>query len=405
MAEPFKLQNWEKGANNLHSADRLPAGFVRSAVNVDPLPGGRLSLRSGFERIYDGTAVRGMLALGRKLLIADGTDLVEFDTTTNSARVLRTIAGAGGFCGDVMNDRLYFCTANEALEYDGTAVRPWSVPDVLYQPAVMAQPGGTLLAGYYQIAVTYVDVWGREGGTDKPVIVWADAGSQLLISLPTLPPGCVANVYVSPNEAATLYFQQQVDYPHTVAIGGLRDDTARCDTILKRAVQPGQIVRAHNAVLLCAADRLLQMTEPFAPHLVDRARGFFQFPAPIGEVSSNGKPAVAHVSADKHYALTTPETDGTGQDVVLEYPAIPGTGVKLPDGRGAWMTQYGQVVMNGAEVQSLNRETYAPVKADAGAAGVLDANGNQLIVTTVRGNNTPNPLAAADFYIGEILNP
>ena len=69
------------------------------------------------------------------------------------------------------------------------------------------------------------------------------------------------------------------------------------------------------------------------------------------------------------------------------------------------MTRYGQAVLSGDGIQLVNRETFAPVKADNGAAGVLDENGNQLVVTTMQGANKPNPLAASDFFIGEIVNP
>lgn len=69
------------------------------------------------------------------------------------------------------------------------------------------------------------------------------------------------------------------------------------------------------------------------------------------------------------------------------------------------MTRYGQAITNGDDVQLVNRESFVPEEADAGVAGVLDANGNQLVVTTMKGKSRANPLAASDFFIGEIINP
>lgn len=69
------------------------------------------------------------------------------------------------------------------------------------------------------------------------------------------------------------------------------------------------------------------------------------------------------------------------------------------------MTRYGQAITNGDGVQLVNRETFAPVDTSSGAAGVLENNGNQMVVTTLQGKNRPNPLAASDFFVGEILNP
>lgn len=169
-----------------------------------------------------------------------------------------------------------------------------------------------------------------------------------------------------------------------------------------RAPRPGSIVVAHNSQLIVASNNVAEMTRPMRPHLVDRVRGFVQYGADIGAMVSAG---ALYISADKCYSLTNVETDGIAQRVVLEFPAIPGTAVQLPDGRGAWMTRYGQAVLSDGSVELVNRESFAPVSAASGAAGVLDHNGNELIVTTMKGTDRANPLAASDFFIGEILNP
>lgn len=394
--------DWSRGANNVASKDRLPEGAVRHAVNLDPLPGGRLALRAGYERVYAGTDVRGVLALGNKLLVADGTSLVEVNVDTGAQRVVRAIAGAGSFAGCVLNDVLYFSTANECLQYDGSEVIPWGVPDVLYQPPVTSGAGGGLVEGYYQVAVTYTDAWGREGGTDRPVVIFAQTNDALSIAVDAIPTGCRANVYVGSLNGSTLYLQNTVSSVGTVVVGQVRDDTARCDTVLTRAPRPGTQVVSHNATLAVASNNTVEITKPMQPHLVDRVRGFLQFSADVGAMVSAG---ALFISADKCYALTNVEGDGISQSTVLEFPAVPGTAVQLPDGRGAWMTRYGQAITNGSGVDLVNRETFAPIETSEGTAGVLDNNGNQLVVTTLRGVNRANPLAASDFFVGEIVNP
>lgn len=401
MTQFRKVADWAKGANNLNPKDRLPEGFIRHGVNVDPLPGGRMSLRSGFEAVYQGTAPRGVLALGDKLLIADGADLVEFNAQTGTSRVLRSIAGAGWFTGDVLNERLYFCTTNECLEYDGTEVRPWGVPTFTNQPGVTASGTGGLVAGYYQVALTLTDAWGREGGTDKPLVIYAEQNAALVISVPAPPPGYTVNLYVSSVNGSELYLQNVLSAAGTAEVGIVRDDVQRCNTVLLREPAPGHQVVAHNSVLAVASGPVVQMTRPMQPHLVDRVRGFLQYPADVNAMVSAG---ALFVSADKCYALTNVETDGISQRVVLEYPAVSGTAVLLPDGRGAWMTQYGQAITNGDNVELVNREAFAPARAESGAAGVLDSNGNQLVVTTLKGPGGANSLAAADFFIGEIVD-
>ena len=107
---------------------------------------------------------------------------------------------------------------------------------------------------------------------------------------------------------------------------------------------------------------------------------------------------IAYVSADNFYALSSLEADAVSQRVALNVPAIPGTAVRLPDGRAACMTRYGQAVSGPDGLTLMNLKNFAP-------SGVIESNGNQLIVTTTQGKQTGNVLAAVDFYIGEILNP
>lgn len=402
MTENTIKSNWSKGANNLATVDRLPEGYARNLVNVDPHPGGRLDLRAGYEKIYPGTAVRGVLALRDKLLIADGTNLVEFNTTTNTYRTLRSIAGAGPFVGDYVNDVLYFCTANECLRYDGTNVYTWGVADVDVQPGLALTNGG-LVSGDYQMAMTYTDPNGLEGGTDRPAVIAVPTNGGLVVTVSQIPAGHTANVYVGSTYGATLYLQATLTAPGTVVLTNLRDDTARCNTVLMSAPLPGTQVAAHHGVLAVANGNVLQLTVPMRAHLVQRSVGFLQFGADIGmALHAEGN---LFVSAERCYVLTELETDRISQRVVLQYPAVAGTGVRLPDGRGTWMTQYGQAITRGAEVDLVNRESFVPMTAASGAAGVVDHNGNQMVVTTLKGLNRPNLLAASDFAEGEILNP
>lgn len=402
MSESRISEGWVNGANNIAPSDRLPQGFVRSALNVDVTPGGKFMIRSGFELNVQGTNVHGMLSLNDKLLIADGTDLIEFDTNTNTTRVLRQIAGAGPMVGAVFAGRLFFCTANECLEYDGSVVRRWGVEDVLNQPQVSVISNGSLLEGYYQIAATFSDADGREGGTDKPLIIFAGAGKAFEVAIPAPPAGGKTNLYVSSVEGTTLYRQADFEAATTFVVGSVRDDTSRLNTIMLRAPTPADHVLAHNGMILMAQGKVITCTSPMRPHLVDRTRRFFQFPAPVNAMLSAD---LVFVSADRSYALAEIETDSPRQVIVLEFPAITGTAVELPDGRGAWMTQYGQAITNGATLELVNRPNYTVGDRDSGNAGVVENNGNQMIVTNTRGGKGPGGLAAVDYFFGEILNP
>lgn len=405
-------QNWSLGIDNRSDWQRVPTGApyrgqaqpgaLREAINVNANADGSLSLRSGYETIYAGTDVRGALALGQKVLIADGASLVELDLATSSHRILRPIAAAGVFAGDVLNGELFFCTSTETLRYDGQAVRPWGVPTVTSQP-LPSIVAGAMPPGHYLCACTLVNAQGEEGGTVQALTLQLDQLGGLAFMLPAAPAGGSVRVYVGPAEGSTLYLQEQAT--GSVTITALRDDTARLETMGMTTPMIGQAIAAYNGVLLAVNGSTLSYTRPFRAHLRS-ALDFFQFgdvidlAMPVADENTAG----LFVAAGAHtYYLTSLETDAVTQSQPLPYGAVPGTGVRLPSGAATWMTHHGQLLASPGGATKILSERFAPEPATSGAAGVLEHNGQQMVVATVRGSQQPGGLAAGDYYISEII--
>jgi hypothetical protein len=161
---------------------------------------------------------------------------------------------------------------------------------------------------------------------------------------------------------------------------------------------------ALGSILLIADGNTLWHTVAMSPHLIDMSKNFFQYPSAISVVLQVD--GGVFVCADKTYFLQAPETGDVVQSKKLEYGAVPGTGSILPDGRACWMTQYGLAVgaLDGS-VTLLSQNNFVPEIAQYGASGVIDHNGNQMVVTTMRGQKGPNPLGASDYYEAEIVTP
>lgn len=414
---PTLRNDWSLGINNQADGRRLPRGgvvageqqhgAVRDLVNLDPHSDGTLKLRAGFTRLYQGTAVRGLLALGRQLLLADGSDLVAYSIDTSSAQVIGQIDSAGTFAGAVFNGELFICTATEALRYDGTSLRKWGVTHCGAQPVPTIAQGGGIPAGAYQLAVTFENAHGEEGGTTLPLRFNIDQdGASLALTMPTPPEGGTAHLYVSTAGGDVLYHQAAGTGP--LSLSRLADDGARMGTErLREPVSGGQVL-AYNGVLLTAVGNVLWSTLPLRPHLRDAARGFIQYADTIGmaivagQGSAQGAGSGVFVAADKTYFVTDLE-DQASQREVLPYGAVPGTAQRLPDGRVTWMTHYGQVVGTAdGQVQLLSADRFAPDLASHGAGGVLERDGNHFIVTTMAGAARDNPLCARDYYRAEI---
>lgn len=392
---------WSGGINNRANFREMPDGFVRDLLNLDPLVGGVLGLRAGYERRHAATNARGALSVGSKILFADGASLICFDTATNSSHVLAQIANGGRLAGAVLNEELFFCTATETLRFDGSTLRAWGVPTVTTQPVPSITYGG-MPAGTYQAAMTLVNAKGEEGGSVNPVQFDVPDNSGLYFPAPTIPAGYTCRLYVSANSGETLY--QQYEGAGEVFVTTVRDDGARLETLNFREPVGGDQLAALGSSLLIADGQTLWHTLPMSPHLLDKATSFFQYPSPISVVLQVD--GGVFVCADKTYFLQAPGSSEVVQRMVLDHGAVAGTGSILPDGRATWMTQYGLAVgaLDGS-VTLLSQNNFVPQQASAGASGVIDHNGNQLVVTNFTGQRGPNPLAASDYYEAEIVTP
>lgn len=399
--EEVALNNWANGMNNLTPSNRLPEGFVRDLLNLDPV-GGNFEMRVGYENVVPGTACRAVMALRDRVLFVDGTSLIELDTATNATRTLRTVAGSGPVASCTYAGELFISTANETLRYDGTTLRDWGVPDVAGQPAVVItdQRKGRRL-----YAMTYTNQYGEEGGTVSAASV---PDGVYAFTIPPLPAGIKANLYVSSLNGKTLYLQGTYQTAGQVQVQVNRpvDDTATLATMHAYKPRPGAHLTSWRGVILSAYEHAVQVTLPLSPHLVYRDTAFYRYPRPVTMLLS-GERGV-YLSADKVYKLDDPDTPEPRQETVTGYPAVAGTGTILPDGRAVWLTRYGMSIESPDPREGVvqpNRTSFVPEEAGSGASGVVDNNGNEMVVTTLNDSGRPNTLAAQDYFEAEVIRP
>lgn len=399
MTTSDRQNNWSKGANNRARPNRLPEGFYRDSVNVNPSQDSSLRLRPGFRQVTAALDnVRGALALGDSILLADGADLRMYNAQNDTASTLASIVATGQFVGCEHNAELLFCTADECLRFDGATVRQWGVDTVVSQPAVTVGSGG-LEAGQYAFAVTRVNAVGEEGGTFEAAFITVEEGESITISPPSLKAGETARYYMSAPNSTTLYFQNT-----TGLVDVLRTDTAPLDTQFFNTPSPGHLIASYKGVVLLAQDDTLVHTDPLRPHLRSPMRHFVRYPSRIKIIApvDDG----VFIVADKTYWLTGLGTDAPEQKVVNQVGAVEGSAVILPDNSVLWMTEYGQARgSNGGQFSFLTKDSYLPRTASEGNSGVVEQDGDSFAVTVMRGVPEGNPLAASDFIDAEIVYP
>jgi len=386
-----RIADWSGGANNIAPRSRLPAATAARVVNLDPRVGGTLELRTGFTKQVEGANIRAVFALGGRLVFVDGAELKVHGR--DGARTLATVAASGDVVGAELNGVLYISTATENLAFDGEMVRPWGTPPPAFGVAVVA---GSLPTGVYRVAVTALGQ--HESGGDVMTLTLGP-NSGLLVQ--SAAPGEL-RLYLSVANGEVLYSQGSLVGTREVS-AFVVDDTEVLGTANLSPMPRVDVLVACGSVLVGARGRYVYRTEPFMPHLCDPVSGFFQYAGEVTLLAPAGRGLF--VCADKTYFLSSPESPEQTQQGVLEFGAVRGTLAVLPDGAPAWFTQYGQAVGTAdGSVRLLNQGTYAPDIVGAGAAGLMDYNGNQLVVTSLKGPTKSNQIAAADFWGVEIVD-
>ena len=392
-APTTRTDNWAKGANNIAKPERLPAGFVRELVNLDPTEGGQLEMRASHARVLAADDMRLAVSLPGRVVYVDGGDIGCYSRQTDSAQVIGSITAGGDLSGAALFGQVYLSGTFDSLRTDGREVKPWAVPAPGFDVEVI---DGALPAGIYKVAVTAFGADGEESGAE-PLIVRLGEGKALRVL--SSDPRSV-RVYVSPANASTLYSQGPL-IGGVMAITKVDDQSATLTTIGLVPMPACSILAAYHSVLVGASGRCVVFTSPMYPHLMDPVAGFFQYPEPPTVIAPTE--GGVYVVADKTYFITGLDTSAPSQVAVLDLQAVPGS-ARLPDGRVAWFTRYGLAIGNAAgEVSLPNRQTYAPDLASAGAVGVLENNGIPMVVTTMHGTPSPNNLAVGDFAELEIL--
>lgn len=393
-APPTRTDNWANGANNVAKPERLPEGFVRHLVNLDPGAGGQLELRADYERVLTGTDMRLAVALDDRVVYVDGGSLGCYSMATDSAKALGSLSASGEIAGVAVNGQVYLSTVHDSLRTDGDSVKAWAVPAPAFSIELI---DGALPAGIYKVAVTAAGDDGEESGTD-PLIVRLVDGQAIRVTSPDARP---LTLYASVANGATLFSQGPL-IGGAMAITVVDDSRERLTTGGLVPMPACSMLAAYHGVILGVCGKYVVFSSPLYPHLMDPVAGFFQYSeAPSVLAPTDG--GVYVVAGEKTHFITGLEDPRPTQLTVLELGAVSGSAALLPDGRAVWFTRYGLAIGDSAGVVSLpNRTSYAPDLAARGAAGVLEHNGNSMVVTTMRGVAKPNNLATGDFADLEI---
>lgn len=377
------------GSNNIAKPERLPEGAVVDAVNMDFTVGGKAELRTGFSKVRDCSNARAIFDMGSNgLALVDGEDLIRVDQDGSETFIAKL--SAGHVAATLHNNLLYLNTAIESIVV-GETVEQWSVEPPAFDVALTS---GSMAPGLYKVAVTKI-ANGKESGC-IPAVISVGQGQSIVVSSA----GSGNRLYCSVANGQTLYYQGTAS--HSNHIANPVDNTERLETDMLQPFPFCEILDSHKGLIVGARGRFLFYSMPLQPHLFNPEVNYVQFPCDIELIASVADGV--YVCADKTYFISSIGSDNISQRVVLDFGAVKGTAVKLPNKTVAWFSKYGQV-MAGPEgiTELINKASYSPETASDGAAGFLEHNGNQMIATSMRGEQKGSRLQSNDHWDLEVI--
>ena len=404
MPEYAKFSGWPDGENNILGGDELALTSLRRSVNYDISDKGHLKRRRGRTRIYTGSPTPGTLySNGKRVLFVESGNLWElvFISGAWTRLLVRLSVGARPMVYLSVNDNIYYSNGviTGLLSADGADL-PWGIRGPVEQPNILpSASGGSLAAGTYQVAVTFVADSGEESGTPraKSVVVTAN-GSIELRDLPTLVDGSLIRVYCSSAGGEGLYRVGDL-LPGTPNFRISDVENAQGKRLQTQfGIKPpaGDVLEYHNGRIYIAQGSVVWYTDPLRYGLVKPKMNFLMFPSTVSVMKSVADGI--YICSDQTYWLSEIDTNEFQQRVVLPYGAVKGTGINIPKSDNvAWFSRFGMVIAGlEAQISNIQEDKSAVSEFENGAMIFREQKGLRQIIATL-GTGVQSVHLASDY--------
>lgn len=423
-SELVRMDGWPGGINNrvreteqaiMREGESLPSSqFLRQALNVDLTAEGHPMRRRGYTLHTGGYShsAWGCEPLGVFCVVIDGQLLAGPDP--DNLQLVATVNAYNLMSYCYVNDTIYYSNGQQLGEigYDYT-YRAWGIP-VAPTPTINGpaaeNPGGW--SDTRQVAVTYEDIFGREGGASEPILVGADGTFTVSIPVPLPDNVSRANIYVSEANSEVLYRTQTIISAPTVTIYTQNMGKGReLETLNLHPPKAGQLVGEMNGRVYIARNDRIIFTEALRYHLTRPSQGIYLMPDYITllEPAVDGiyvgtQKGVVFIAGDDPYDVKQMHVSPYAP---VEYAVtrMPGEkfGVQVDEVPVWWGTDGVMVVgLPGGQLRQLTRDRLAVPKFQQGAVSLREYEGMSHIVSTLsRGGDISN-MGATDTVVATV---
>jgi hypothetical protein len=426
------FDGWPQGINNRAKEEVVPSRALRAAVNVDLDADGKPQRRPGFELALPLAGLHSLWAHDRFALMlgVQGGTLVGMDFAED-AQVIgdALLTPDAPMSYDLIAGAVYYSNGTDCgtVQQDGS-VRAWATEQPAGPPNAVPNAGaGGLVAGTYQVAITFLDVDGRESAASFPVEVDVAQGQGILLSqFPAAvdPRTALVRVYCSKPNGGPLYYVQDLPVGLASFLLGAHQSGKMLDRLFLATMPAGQIVRGHGGRQFVAVRNRLLWSEALMYGLYKPHENWVTHDGDVTLVETAGEAQGAGLfvataagqgkGAGRTYFLTGPDPKNWQRVIAYPHGAVPGSARQFEasalgiDGTSGllpvWLSDHGQFVVglpSGAVLQ-LHADRYvAPKGAEHASLALREVDGMRHLIATLRGGQVSG-LAAVDVAEAEV---
>lgn len=421
-----QFTGWPQGVNNKSPETAPPTDdfgavqTLREAVNVDITLEGKPRRRRGYVRRLSGRA--HTYADHRALFVVLDGALRAYPDPANLSDTVEVRAGLSdtsiGWASVTELDYTWWTDGQDVrlIAPDLADVAVWAPTPTFFEATATPNVGG-LHEGRYHVAVTYVDLYGRESAAGHVVEVDVPSGGGITVTAIPDAPGVVkARVYTSTADGETLYHALDVALPaagsYLVGAGSGKP----LETLWLEHMPAGHLLEAFAGRLLVARENLLIWSEALRYGLTHLSKNYVRFGGRISMVKAvahGDQGAGVYIADDKRTYFQTGSNPKEWQRAI-RYPhgAVEGTAISVPaslfgseyTGTAVyWLATNGVFCLGlpSGLVVPMTQQALALPSFERGASMLRETNGTRAVVTTMTGGSA-NGLAASDSMVATL---
>ena len=403
-----------KGLNNNINPESTPKEYLKKALNIDIDKLGGITKRKGYTKVD--TAVYTSLwsnEISSVCLAVRNGDLVRIMPDL-SYTTLRVGVGSNPLSFEEVDGIIYYTSSSITGILDNLSPKSWGIPMVIALPTLSSSTG-TLEAGTYQVAYSYVRSDGIESGVGVASVITVAANSSIILSIPTNSDGTIisARIYCSNQNGNTLFYAGATTPGSTYTISSTTNLVNPLRLFNMDAAPTGSIVKYYNGRLYIASGNVLWYSEKYMYQHFILESNYIEFPDTIREIMpvDDG----IWIGSDNIYTLQGHDPDKFSKHTKEIATVVQGTATKIsgsyihmdnvPTGY-KWIvsTDLGIFILfNQGMIVNVTSQNVEMNPADSGTSLFLQTNGMNQYLSILRTNEQPNNSVLGDLVETSIV--